>query len=84
MIDLLHQPTSELARLAQDTQEKTNMSATTRTITPWTQCVRSMGRQAGRRRFATGNRLQASYGFIGLGRMGEYSDRLLMYRATLS
>jgi hypothetical protein len=28
--------------------------------------------QSGRRCFATGNRLQASYGFIGLGRMGEY------------
>lgn len=34
--------------------------------------MRSLGVQTGRRCFATGNRLQVSYGFIGLGRMGEY------------
>ena len=39
--------------------------------------MRSLGVQTGRRCFATGNRLEASYGFIGLGRMGEFPFGLL-------
>lgn len=40
---------------------------------PWRHLVKPLSGQAGRRCFTTGSSLQASYGFIGLGRMGEYS-----------